>query len=76
MTTYDYPEQGFTIDFPAAPKVEDKTDPQTGARLIVIDSKSLGRDFAVTVTAVDPKRDIDILVEDMAQAIAKTIGGK
>ena len=66
---------GFSADFPAAPTVEDTTNPQNGARITALDAQSLGRDFAVTVTEVDPARDIDELVDDASQPMAKMVGG-
>ncbi len=76
MKTYDYPNLGFTADFPSQPTVKAATDPRTGAPTTVIDSQSLGRDFAITVTKVDPKRDIDQLADDASQATAKIVGGE
>jgi hypothetical protein len=76
MKAYDYPNYGFTADFPAPPKVEDTTIAQNGAQIIVLDAQNLGRDFAITVTDVDPARDLDALVEDEAQAMAKAVGGE
>jgi hypothetical protein len=75
MTTYDYPKYGFTADFQAPPKVTDTINAQSGAHVIVLDAKSFGRDFAITVTDVDPKRDIDALVDDASEAVAKAGGG-
>ena len=76
MTTYTYPKYGFAADFPAPPKVQDTTNPQNGAHITVLDAQSLGRDFAITVTDVDPARDIDGLVEDASQAMAKIASGE
>ena len=81
MTTYDYPQYGFSVDFPAPPKVTDKVDPGTGAHVIVVRSQSVGRDFAVTVTDVDPPRpyhhmDIDSLADPASDAMAKAVDGK
>jgi hypothetical protein len=76
MTPYAYPRYGFTADFPAPPKLSDTTDPGTGVRVIVLDAQSPGRDFAVSVTDVDPKRDIDSLVDDASAAMAKGVGGE
>jgi hypothetical protein len=76
MTTYPFPKYAFTADFPSAPTETDTTDPRNGAPIAVIDSKSLGRDFSVTVTQVDPKRDIDEIVEDAAQSTVRIVGGE
>jgi hypothetical protein len=75
MTAYPYPKYGFTADFPAPPEVEESTDAQSGVHVIAIDAKNLGRDFAITFSDVDPSRDIDALVEDASQAMAKAVGG-
>jgi hypothetical protein len=76
MKTYDYPDLGFSADFPSPPTVKAATDPRNGARTTVIDSRSFGRDFAVTITQVDPKRDIDELVEEASQSTIKIVGGE
>jgi hypothetical protein len=76
MTTYAYPKYGFSVDFPAAPTVDDTTDPQSGVHLTALDSQSLGRDFAITITKADPARDIDELVDGASQAMAKGVGGE
>jgi hypothetical protein len=76
MTTYTYPKYGFSVDFPAAPTVDDTTDPQSGVHLTALDSQSPGRDFAITFTAADPTRDIDELVDGASQAMAKLVGGE
>jgi hypothetical protein len=76
MTTYTYPKYGFSVDLPAAPTVEETTDPQSGVRLTALDSQSLGRDFAITFTAADPARDIDELVDRASQAMARMVGGE
>jgi hypothetical protein len=76
MTTYAYPNYGFTADFPSPPTVEDTTNPQNGAHITVLGSQSLGRDFAISVTEVDPARDIDELVDGASQAMAKGVGGE
>jgi len=76
MTTYDYPQYGFSVDFPAPPKVTDKVAPGTGAHVIVVRSQSVGRDFAVTITQVDSKIDIDSLADPASDAMAKVVDGK
>ncbi len=81
MTAYDYPKYGFAADFPAPPKMTDTTDPRTDRHTTVFDARSLGRDFAVTVTDVDPPRpfhhlDIDQLADDASRATAKAVGGE
>lgn len=76
MTTYAYPKYGFSVDFPAAPTVDDTTNPQTGVHITALDSQSLGRDFAITVTEVDPTRDIDELVDAASQPMAQAVGGE
>jgi hypothetical protein len=76
MTTYDYPKYGFTADFPAPPKVTDTINRQNGSHVIVLDAQSLGRDFAVTVSDVDPTRDIDALADDASEAMAKNVDGE
>jgi hypothetical protein len=81
MTAYDRPKYGFAADFPAPPKVTDTTDPRTGRHITVFDARSLGRDFAVTVTDVDPPRpyhhlDIDQLADDASETTAKAVGGE
>ena len=75
MTTYPYPKYGFTVDFPSAPKMKDRINPQNGAHITVLESRRLGRDFEITFTDVPP-RDIDALVDDMSRAMVRTVGGQ
>ena len=76
MTTYTYPNYGFSVRFPAAPTVDETTDPRSGVHLTALDSQSLGRDFAITFTAADPTLDIDELVDGASTAMAKMVGGE
>lgn len=74
MKPYAYPQYGFTADFQAPPKVED-TPGENGGRLVVVDARTPGRDFAVSISDVAPGRDIDALEDAASQSMIKANGG-
>jgi hypothetical protein len=75
LTAYDFPALGFSASFPAKPEQTDEPLPGGGDE-VGVDGQAAARDFAVTITEVDPGRDIDALSETASQAMAKRIGGE
>ena len=78
MRRYDYPELGFSISFPAPPKVTDQPATAAGApHTVLVEADAGGRDFAISIAeGTNPGTDIDQVTTEAAVEMTRAAGGE
>ena len=78
MKSYDYPALGFSVSFPAPPKLSNDPASADGSPAsVTVESGDGARDFAISITnAPDPSEDIDAATTASAAAMAKGLGAE